>query len=81
MHAEVKDQPSATVWSRKYWASKGKVRLYVYRKRAAPPQRGDKQFVFVSGLAHNSTLGINRHKVWHAMQSFLATPENRALAS
>ncbi len=41
----------------------------------------DKQFVFVSGLAHNSTLGINRHKVWHAMQAFLAMPESRALAA
>ena len=41
----------------------------------------DKQFVFVSGMAHNSTLGINRHKVWHAMRSFLTMPEKRALAS
>ena len=36
----------------------------------------DKQFVFVSGLAHAATLGINRHKFWHAMESFMTMPEN-----
>lgn len=41
----------------------------------------DKQFVFVSGLAHAATLGINRHKFWHAMESFMNVPENRALAA
>ncbi|MGE5523233.1 MAG: alpha/beta hydrolase [Rhodospirillaceae bacterium] len=41
----------------------------------------DKQFVFIAGLAHAATLGINRHKFWHAMQSFMSMPENRALAS
>lgn len=41
----------------------------------------DKQFVFVSGLAHAATLGINRHKFWHAMESFMRVPENRALAA
>ena len=41
----------------------------------------DKQFVFVSGLAHAATLGINRHKFWHAMKSFMNMPGNRELAS
>lgn len=41
----------------------------------------DKQFVFISGLAHAATLGINRHKFWHAMEAFLSVPENRALAA
>ena len=41
----------------------------------------DKQFVFVSGLAHAATLGINRHKFWHAMESFMNVPENRARAA
>jgi alpha-beta hydrolase superfamily lysophospholipase len=41
----------------------------------------DKQFVFVSGLAHAATLGINRHKFWHAMESFMKVPDNRALAA
>jgi alpha-beta hydrolase superfamily lysophospholipase len=41
----------------------------------------DKQFVFVSGLAHAATLGINRHKFWHVMQAFLTLPEQRALAA
>jgi pimeloyl-ACP methyl ester carboxylesterase len=39
----------------------------------------DKQFVFISGLAHAATLGINRHKFWHAMQSFMTMPDNREL--
>ena len=39
----------------------------------------DKQFVFISGLAHAATLGINRHKFWHVMQAFMAMPENRML--
>jgi pimeloyl-ACP methyl ester carboxylesterase len=41
----------------------------------------DKQFVFVSGLAHAATLGINRHKFWHVMHAFLSLPENRSLAA
>jgi alpha-beta hydrolase superfamily lysophospholipase len=40
----------------------------------------DKQFVFISGLAHAATLGINRHKFWHAMQAFMTMPHNRSLA-
>ncbi|MFN7086761.1 MAG: alpha/beta hydrolase [Burkholderiales bacterium] len=39
----------------------------------------DKQFVFVSGMAHAAALGINRHKFWHVMHAFLSLPENRAL--
>jgi pimeloyl-ACP methyl ester carboxylesterase len=39
----------------------------------------DKQFVFISGLAHAATLGVNRHKFWHAMHSFMAMPETRSL--
>jgi len=39
----------------------------------------DKQFVFISGLAHAATLGINRHKFWHVMHAFLSLPENRSL--
>ena len=39
----------------------------------------DKQFVFVSGLAHAATLGINRHKFWHAMQAFMTMPPSQAL--
>lgn len=39
----------------------------------------DKQFVFISGLAHAATLGINRHRFWHAMQSFMTMPEQREL--
>ena len=39
----------------------------------------DKQFAFISGLAHNSTLGINRHKVRHVIHVFLTMPENRSI--
>jgi len=39
----------------------------------------DKQFIFISGLAHAATLGINRHKFWHAMQAFMTMPRNRGL--
>ena len=39
----------------------------------------DKQFVLVSGMAHNSTLGINRQKVRHAMQAFLTMPESLSI--
>lgn len=41
----------------------------------------DKQFVFVSGLAHAATLGINRHKFWHVMQAFMTMPGNRNLVT
>jgi alpha-beta hydrolase superfamily lysophospholipase len=40
----------------------------------------DKQFVFLSGLAHAATLGINRHKFWHAMHAFMTLPESRDIA-
>lgn len=39
----------------------------------------DKQFVFISGLAHAATLSINRHKFWHVMHAFQSVPENRVL--
>ncbi len=41
----------------------------------------DKQFVFVAGMAHTATLGLNRHKFWHVMQAFMTLPENRAPGS
>jgi pimeloyl-ACP methyl ester carboxylesterase len=37
----------------------------------------DKQFVFLSGSAHVSPLGINRHRFWHAMNAFLTMPPRR----
>lgn len=41
----------------------------------------DKQFVFVAGMAHTATLGLNRHKFWHVMQAFMTLPENRVPGS
>ena len=37
----------------------------------------DKQFVFLSGSAHVSPFGINRHRFWHAMNEFLTMPARR----
>jgi len=34
----------------------------------------DKQIVQISGQAHNMTFGINRHRFWHALLSFLEMP-------
>ena len=53
MHAEVKDR-AAAVWSAEYWAHKGSVRLYVYRKRAAPPGKGVSPPVLF--LVHGSSM-------------------------
>ncbi|MCP5152769.1 MAG: alpha/beta fold hydrolase [Ectothiorhodospiraceae bacterium] len=34
----------------------------------------DKQIVMVAGQAHNTAIGINRHRWWHALHSFLTMP-------
>ena len=34
----------------------------------------DKQFVMMRGIAHVAVLGLNRHRVWHAMREFLTMP-------
>ena len=34
----------------------------------------DKQLVMVSGQAHNTTIGINRQRFWHVLDSFLKMP-------
>jgi pimeloyl-ACP methyl ester carboxylesterase len=39
----------------------------------------DKQMVKIGGLAHTAILGINRHRVFHAMHAFLTMPERIAL--
>ena len=53
MHAEVKGR-AAAIWSAEYWAKKGGVRLYVYRKRAAAPKKGDTSPVLF--LVHGSSM-------------------------
>lgn len=40
----------------------------------------DKQFVKISGLAHTAPLGVNRHRFYHAIQSFLTMPERIDIA-
>lgn len=34
----------------------------------------DKQLAMVTGQAHNTTLGINRHRFWHILDGFLSMP-------
>lgn len=34
----------------------------------------DKQLVMVSGQAHNTAIGINRQRFWHALHAFLTMP-------
>ena len=34
----------------------------------------DKQMIMMSGQAHNTTIGINRHRFWHVLDSFLTMP-------
>ncbi len=34
----------------------------------------DKHFVMMSGQAHNITFGVNRHRFWYALRSFLEFP-------
>jgi pimeloyl-ACP methyl ester carboxylesterase len=38
----------------------------------------DKQFVMMRGIAHVAVLGINRHRVWHAMREFMSMPDVRS---
>lgn len=44
------------IWSEEYWAKKGDVSLYVYRKRATAPKAGEKPLP-VFFLVHGSTFG------------------------
>lgn len=39
----------------------------------------DKQFIMMRGIAHVAVLGINRHRVYHAMLEFLTMPEVRTV--
>ncbi len=37
----------------------------------------DKHFVTLSGQAHSTQLGINRHRFWHVLNAFLTLPSRR----
>jgi alpha-beta hydrolase superfamily lysophospholipase len=37
----------------------------------------DKQFVMLAGIVHSGGLGINRHRLWHAVHAFLSYPPIR----
>jgi pimeloyl-ACP methyl ester carboxylesterase len=43
---------------------------------AALPNK-DKQFVMIAGQTHSGGLGINRHRLWHAVNAFLTYPPMR----
>ena len=47
-------ETSGKVWSNEYWAHKGDVKLYMFRKRAAAPQAGEKALP-VLFLIHGSS--------------------------
>jgi len=40
---------------------------------AALPNK-DKQFVMTGGQAHNTAVGVNRHRFWHTLHGFLTMP-------
>jgi alpha-beta hydrolase superfamily lysophospholipase len=44
---------------------------------AALPSK-DKQFIMIAGQAHAGGHGLNRHRLWHAVQAFLAYPPRRS---
>ena len=35
----------------------------------------DKQLLSIGGMAHNTQLGINRRRFWHAIKAFLEMPD------
>jgi len=37
----------------------------------------DKQLVMMTGQAHNTTVGVNRHRFWHVLRAFLTMPPRR----
>jgi len=37
----------------------------------------DKQFVMIAGLTHSGGHGVNRHRLWHAVNAFLTVPPAR----
>ena len=43
---------------------------------AALPNK-DKQFAMIAGQTHSGGLGINRHRLWHAVNAFLTYPPMR----
>jgi pimeloyl-ACP methyl ester carboxylesterase len=43
---------------------------------AALPNK-DKQFVMLAGIVHSGGLGLNRHRLWHAVHAFLTYPPIR----
>jgi pimeloyl-ACP methyl ester carboxylesterase len=38
----------------------------------------DKQLIMSSGQAHNTALGVNRHRFWHILHQFMSTPARQA---
>ena len=53
--AEKSDASSEKIWSKEYWAQKGDVKLYMFRKRVGAPQAG-KPALPVLFLVHGSSI-------------------------
>ncbi|HXQ52538.1 MAG TPA: alpha/beta fold hydrolase [Stellaceae bacterium] len=49
------DAPGAPLWAHEYWANKGEVRLYLYRKRLGAPRPGETKLPALF-LVHGSSL-------------------------
>ena len=52
--AEKAAAPAGKVWSGEYWAHKGDVKLYMFRKRASAPKAGEKALPILF-LVHGSS--------------------------
>jgi alpha-beta hydrolase superfamily lysophospholipase len=55
--ASAKDTLPPEIWSGDYWAQKGDVSLYMYRKRATPPRPGEKTLPVLFLVHGSSTSG------------------------
>lgn len=54
----------SAMWSAEYWAQKGNVRLYMFRKRASAPKTGEKPlpvFFLVHGSSFSGPSGFDLH--------------------
>jgi pimeloyl-ACP methyl ester carboxylesterase len=73
-HAAVKQSAAGEpVWSAEYWAHKGPVKLYVYRKRLGAPRKGDSRPVvfLVHGSSNSSRSSFDLTVPGHGEYSFM----------
>jgi alpha-beta hydrolase superfamily lysophospholipase len=77
MTAYAQTAPGKAVWSEEYWAQKGDVKLYLYRKRSEPPKPGAARLpvlflVHGSSISGRSTfdLDVPGHGIYSLMDTF-----------